>query len=129
MFEKITSEFQEIADDLRRDLDGNVSANGGRLDRIPLDSTITDADKKDYWDPKFSKYSARFGKVKTIDSCHVGNGMNSNKNIFDKSDEDKEETWGNFNCGALTDSGKIDLMVDAKKYRGTWHVLDLKIQE
>lgn len=130
LIEPIGKKFDESTAKKNKEMasyfDSTAKLGGGEFTALPLDSSIHDSTRLEVWQPKFHKYSKRFGKIVSIDSCWLAGNMKTSYDGFDKSDE---KVWGQFKCRFTSDSGKVEFEIVSRKYSGLWKINRMQVDE
>jgi hypothetical protein len=124
--EKIAESTAKMNREMAAYFDSTVKRGSGEFSALPLDSSIHDSTRLAEWQPRFQKYSKRFGRIASIDSCWLAGNMNTSYDGFDKDDE---TVWGQFKCRFTSDSGSVEFEIDGRKYSGVWAISRMQVDE
>jgi hypothetical protein len=126
MSKKFTKQTENKTKEMAQFLNNTNQLLGGKFSELPLDSSIHDSAKAMDWDPKWTKYEAKFGKIRSVDSCWTIGNM---KTFWGSFKEKKETVWGEFKCKMVTDSGIVEFEIVGHKYSDMWKIMNMKVDE
>jgi hypothetical protein len=130
LIEPIGKKFDESTAEQTREMaahfDSASKAGFGQFNALPLDSSIHDSIRLAIWQPKFQKYSEKFGKIISIDSCWTIGNM---KTFYKDFDKNNEEVWGQFKCRFRSDSGAVEFEIESRKYSKAWKIKGMQVDE